>query len=599
MIRKKNFFITSCFLIPLFFSDVLFAQSVTQPLRTVDLTKQEPSWQAVVGGKAVAVPCETSYGFAVSGDGRMLSSCSGTGKVLWQKGVRGKPTPYVSSGAGDFLYTVTNDSDLNLVNPSGLTLWTVTSQFVIINSPLTGRDGRIFIRGSHTIACYGINGVRKWTVETEALSPLQLCELNDGSILVFLAFPENNKTVARRYSPFGAELEKITFSGLVKTASSCSEGVILALDNGSCGLCSVEKNTADSRWVLAGCTVPSPLPTLISISNSSNEAAFFSQFGSSMQISIVDIKTGKLTHRFTAAGGNLSSFCTSRSTDAGWFFSDSSHAFEFTSDGTVMWEASLPSSSDWNYVFYTNTNYLVLCMNSWVLNAFLMTQTVCSSNPAAKHDLLKTYDDFYTSSGFTDSPGYDQFISALLSSQDISDASTYLKNGDYGTKEQKWTALIKTEIMRYTAEQNSSQSYSHYTQTYFDSQPSYTASLISLCSLSGTTTFIPFISSLIETESDPSLRTELISAVQNAPFDPDGRLLSSLSNLLLYKLSPSDKTQLKCMCDAVYEVCRFMGRPAFYAKGKEMLAYLLYPQFDKETRDYTRQTLQRIIKLEL
>lgn len=349
----------------------------------------------------------------------MLSSCSGTGKVLWQKGVQGKPTPYVSSGAGDFLYTVTNDSDLNLVNPSGLTLWTVTCQFVITNSPLPGRDGRIFVRGSHTISCYGINGVLKWTAETETLSPLQLCELNDGSILVFLSLPESNKTIARRYSPFGAQLEKITFSGFVKSASSCSAGVILALDNGACGLCSVEKGTADSRWVLAGCTVPSTLPTLISISGNSSEAAFFSQLGSSMQISIVDIKTGKLTHRFTSTGGSLSSFCTSRSTDAGWFFSDSSRAFEFTSDGTVIWEASLPSSSNWNYVFYTNTNYLVLCMNSWVLNAFLMTQTVRSSTPVSARSSLKTYDDFYTSAGFSDSPGYDQFMIALLSPQDF------------------------------------------------------------------------------------------------------------------------------------------------------------------------------------
>ena len=61
------------------------------PLRSVDLSKQKPSWQAVIGGEAVAPAVETSYGFAVVSDGRMVSTCTFRGNVMWQRGVKGRP----------------------------------------------------------------------------------------------------------------------------------------------------------------------------------------------------------------------------------------------------------------------------------------------------------------------------------------------------------------------------------------------------------------------------------------------------------------------------------------------------------------------------
>ena len=145
-----------------------FAQT---PLRRENLQAQTPSWQAVIGGEAVSPCIETSYGVALLSDGRLLSACTSAGTVIWQRSIKGRPSPYLSA-FGDFLYVVTDRTHLNLVNPSGMTLWTAIAPFEITDFPLVGRDGRVFVKGKKGIACYGLNGTRKWQVETDELGSL-------------------------------------------------------------------------------------------------------------------------------------------------------------------------------------------------------------------------------------------------------------------------------------------------------------------------------------------------------------------------------------------------------------------------------------------
>ena len=53
------------------------------------------------------------------------------------------------------------------------------------------------------------------------------------------------------------------------------------------------------------------------------------------------------------------------------------------------------------------------------------------------------------------------------------------------------------------------------------------------------------------------------------------------------------------LCDSIFEICRFMGRPAFYDYGMEILTVLLRPQYSSTVRDYARITLTRIAKLKI
>ena len=64
-------------------------------------------------------------------------------------------------------------------------------------------------------------------------------------------------------------------------------------------------------------------------------------------------------------------------------------------------------------------------------------------------------------------------------------------------------------------------------------------------------------------------------------------------------MNGNDTSDLIFVCDSVYEICRFMGRPALYSKGMEILTQLLYPQYDSKVREYARNTLTKIARLKI
>ena len=90
---SKSFLLKSVFLL-LSFQLAIFSLHAQTPNRTVDLNSQEPDWQAVIGGEAVSPCVATSYGVALLSDGRLLSACTGSGTVIWQMSIKGRPSPY-------------------------------------------------------------------------------------------------------------------------------------------------------------------------------------------------------------------------------------------------------------------------------------------------------------------------------------------------------------------------------------------------------------------------------------------------------------------------------------------------------------------------
>ena len=137
---------SALFLIIVFFSFAgLFGQ--TRKVIEQNLDMQNASWNVVIGGKALCKPQNTSYGFAVLTDGKMISAISNNGVKLWEHPVPGKPDPILTVFSSDFLLSVNDKRNLSLINPSGLTLWTKKIPFEITNSPSSGRDSRIFVKG--------------------------------------------------------------------------------------------------------------------------------------------------------------------------------------------------------------------------------------------------------------------------------------------------------------------------------------------------------------------------------------------------------------------------------------------------------------------
>ena len=60
-----------------------------------------------------------------------------------------------------------------------------------------------------------------------------------------------------------------------------------------------------------------------------------------------------------------------------------------------------------------------------------------------------------------------------------------------------------------------------------------------------------------------------------------------------------DTAYLNTICDSVYSICLFMGRPAYNKKGKDILKSLMGIGYSSKTRNYARDTLKKIIALEL
>ncbi len=121
--------------------------------------------------------------------------------------------------------------------------------------------------------------------------------------------------------------------------------------------------------------------------------------------------------------------------------------------------------------------------------------------------------------------------------------------------------------------------------------------LSQLC-LFGTDYFSQKTAVMLKKVSDRTLLKILLEGVGKNGYDPDLCILSSLE-YVAENLNTKERALINLVCDAVYSICCFMGRPAFYSKGKEILTKFLYPSYDAKNRSYARETLKKIADLEL
>ena len=563
-------------------------------LHVSDLKNQEPSWYAVIGGEAVSPCIETSYGMAVLSDGRLLSACTNSGAVIWQQSIRGRPSPYISS-FGDFLFVVTDRSHLNFVNPSGMTLWSVVCPFEITDFPVVARDGRVFVRGKKGVACYGLDGKRKWHATTAELGELPIGLLDDGSIILFLKAPKNNQTIANRFSAFGKRLEDITFSAIVSSAENSEKGMLVSLKNGSIGLVAVLKDgSADSLWVNGSGNTGGSFK--ICYSKTTGNASFFFQNGNKTEAVIVKTDSGEILNRFQVGQIASKDFKLARATPAGFFISGVYSACEFCEDGTILYAASLPEKNKWSSLFYTDKNYIILCMKDWTIKGYLMEQSAKETASAPKK--ASKLPISYVSRVSVDSTMTDLGIRPLTN-QKMAEISKAFEAGDYGEKEEEYLSLLKTEAENYINSYAMQAAFSRGEGTnFFAENAVYTQNLLYLMGKTGTREFSLLFSRLLSSSLDSSQLLSVITFAGNSGYDENGEMLLALENLLMNKISPSDTTLLKAVCDATYEICRFMGRPALIKRGKNILSYLFLPQFDKNINTYARKTLEKMILLE-
>ncbi|MCI7534670.1 MAG: PQQ-binding-like beta-propeller repeat protein, partial [Treponema porcinum] len=556
---------------------------------------------------------QTSYGFVVLTDGKMISACTENGTKLWEKPVPGRPDPFLTVISKDFLVTVSDKKTISLINPSGVVLWSKKLPYQVTESALPGKDARFFVKGKKNISCFGINGVCKWSIETPPLSSIPLVTLNDGTVLAVLLNSENGKSSGIRISPFGTVLETIRFAGIVSGAMTCDYGVLLAFSSGGFGLCAVneKEKLTGTKWAVPSndyafqSASPSKGTEFVPVSQSLS-ALLLSSSGKSVKVILFENRTGKIVNIFYADGMDFLrlSGAAGASGGEGIFLSDDRTGRVYDTAGNIVWSAELPSASsragNWNCLSYTKNNVIVICSKSWVMNGFRTVQRLSGkknvSSVQKKSGNPVRYENFYN----IDTAQFSMYFSESLG-EDIlgKNRISVLQKGMYGPDEINFSSKIFSVCKAYSQFLSSASSGARP-----EEKPLFYRDTIGLqeavmqLSLLGTDEVPELIASLIQTEKNMQNLAFLMKAAGQCANDPDGRMLRAIEKRLL-TLPPRNTTVLVALSDAAYEICRFMGRPAFFSHCMEIQKSLLSSQYDNTVHEAVRKNLSKTAALNM
>ncbi len=560
----------------------------------------QPNWQLVVGGAPIAPPIITDFGFAVPLDGRTMAAVSETGQLMWFATLPGyKTSPHYTMGTGDFLIAVSGGNKLSLINPSGLTLWSSTAPAEILSTPLQGRDGRIYLQCTNQLACFGIGGTLKWTLPVENISTLPLTELEDGSVLCLLNTIVDGCSTAVRVSPFGEILEEITFTSVVAGVKQSKFGTILIFTDGSLGICSSTDNMAVTRWSIPALVSPSvsSVHPQIYLDTLHTLCAVVTASGSQSLVTVVDLDKGEKKFNVSAAINlNDLQFGTIDLTNI--VLCDSQKALGLSlDDGVEVWNSDLPGKLTWDYLLYTPKGYIItLEKKSWLISAYRVTQTIGSQQYRAYKSEKTNYPVYIElATQKANIPQNDSEVFMNLIPPDL-EKTIYrsIYEGNYGTSEAQWQALVTRENTRCLS---NSKSVSQNPMASYDI--TYKESIIKLMGAFESSCFNRNLAQILQQETDISLLRTALRASAKIAYDPNLELLSSIELLLGKTSLLSNYTITTAICNAVYEICRFMGKPALFSRGRYILSYLLNQKLDSKTKDYAVYTLQKLISLEM
>lgn len=597
---KRTIFSEIIFLL---ISIAIFPQQKTGRLQK--LGTENSSWTSVISGKALCAPKKTSYGFAVLTDGKMISACTDKGTKLWEKGIPGRPEPYLTVFSSDFLLTVSDKKSLSLINPSGLTLWTVQVPFAITEEPFIGRDSRIIVRGKNKIACYGVNGIRKWILDTPALGGTKLLELNDGTIVALLDSSKNGKSAGIRFSPFGNIIEEISFAGIIQSAFSCPDGILLSFNDGGAGMCSVINGKTSTKWTIPysdrafSNTNPSGGSEFVKLSNHRAALEICGSGAVKTRLLVFSTFDGRVSDWFNADCNFSDSICVSSTNDDNIFVCDKNKGFVQATNGDILWGATLPEKPDifgsWNFITFTKENYLVICSNSWAMAGFRTLYKIQKKNK--ERQKKSDYNDFYKDD--SKNLGAIEFSEKLPEQYIGANRIKDLQKGNYGQKETEYISSLISLCNDYNKKliQISRNNRSEQKMIYLRDSTGM-QDFFSQLELFGTDTFVPYLASFLNLEKDDSNFQTILRSVSDFGYDPEGLILNAI-DIRSHNIPAAKSRNFILICDAVYEICRFMGRPALYSHGMDILTKFLYPQYESSVRDYARKTLTQIAGLKI
>lgn len=602
---KKKYYIRafSLIFIAFFLSSYLSAASAEKNAPSSVRSAQskiddfDRSWFAVLTGSPSRAPVQTAYGFLVVQEERLLACYLKNGHLFWNTNILSK-IKYITVSDSDFIYVVTEKNQLVSLNPSGKILWKSNLPFAAQSEPLVCFDGRIVVRGKNALACYGVGGSLKWNVKTEPLRNLPLQNLNDGSVLVFLERLSGGKTCALRFNPFGTVIEEIVFQGAVSGCFASQYGVGLIFSGGDIGMCSVSEKKekvsgtaesvfqTESRWVNK--TLSLGESTLV---KKKNDFQFI--FFSNGTVHCVDVSDGTCCGSFSVQNINAHDVSILETVDGKVVIADSVSCVVYDSDGTQVSCLLLPEKKGkykWDYAFFIDSGFIAFLSSNWMMHAF----KIVSTSKEKDGDFFKEYakkspvknDPFIRRLGYRPS-------SAAFSDE----AYAVLKNENYAQKESKIADDIFTVISLYLYDKNSAEiNRGMFNPVETEYSVVDMEKVIRMIPIFESAVFQQTFAELLHSETDRTLIMKLLDGIAACGYDPCGEILSEIERLIK-RTSPKEKAVLQKAVDAMYEICRFMGKPAFISRGKQILSNLFYPQYDESVKKTVRSCMQKLADL--
>ena len=589
-IYKLIIFISTFFTI---FSD-LYAASTASSESITKVDEMDRSWFNVLSGSPSSAPLNTNYGFLIVEDSKFLSSYSRSGQRLWQTNTKAKIKD-ISISETEFIAVTNQNNQLQLINPSGLVLWTKSLGFTSLSAPFFGFDGRTFVRGINQLSCFGINGIQKWTIKTDNQNSLEPKLLNDGSIILFLEKTHDGKTCALRISPFGNVLEEIVFQGKVVNAFTCDSGIILVFSSGEIGMASIKADSSKetgliySKWINKNvkCTEYSSCRKL--------QATKYAIFTPGYLV-VINTDKGQIEKYFNIPEITDNNYLFFESIDDKFVIAQNSSCTVYNLSGKKIKHIQMPSKSGkykLEFSFFMNSGYLTFLSKDWTINSFRIIST-------SKEKESPTF-SYYQSKKLIS--GYKSYITNLDYKPEKrtfgAESFKALKSGNYGIKEIDISNIVNTVINSYY-ESKTTASMNRDTFELISVQYNLAdmENILNLIPLLQSHYFQQKIAYLLSVEDDKTMILKLLKTVNECGYDPGGEILSQIE-LLVKRTNPKDQVILQSCADAVYEICRFMGRPALLSKGKEILGGLFYPQYDESTKKAARSAMQKLAELNM
>lgn len=554
----------------------------------LDLSKIPHAWLSVLGGRSLTRPARTSYGWAGLTDGGIITAFTEDGATFWQGSLPSGALGFISADNDDFLAVPLKNKNLCFMSPLGKILWTKEIGFEAKFEPFFGRDGRIFVFGKDSAACFGANGIRKWSIKTEAFdASIPVAEFPDGTLVVFLEAKDDGKTAGMRISPFGEQIERIVFASSVVNAVSVPEGVMLAFSDGSLGLCAIDEKSGEpfSKWIFPDTNLAEGVKFARLDSDILYAVASPSPQG--LRVHIVNTQAAKILRTFTVPEIKKASYVVA--TPDGIFMADAPTAAIYTSAGRRVRAIKFPlnkNKTEYDYVLFGDGGTVVFTSRSWTVTGWKILHGTPQKKSPKKN---MGYDSLYASVNLD----YKKLYDAPKKSRQKA-----LREGGYASSEKTFWKDAKFVMDEYFSIKNTR--HNGLTRIpedegFYFAFPEQIA-VISTLGLFGTKSASEYLSRVLLSENDESALVAALKAIRSSPYDPDGILMDALAGLA--KKIPAQKETVLCeVCETAVALCGFMCKKSFFEKTLDILSNLSLPQYGKLTKEKARKSYEKLAEI--